>query len=157
MNSFELHLNDLLVRAYRSLEIIEEASLKKTRNLDLTIGEIHLLETVGPPAKDKTGKTVSEISDSLGITVPSGTLAINKLVKKGYLEKQKSDTDGRVVYVRLTRAGQKAEHAHRFFHRSMVRTISEDMSESEKEVLLKAMSKMNGFFEENIQRSRRSK
>lgn len=155
MNSFEAQLNELLVRAYRSIEIIEEASLQKIKNMNLTINEIHLLETVGPPAKTKLGKTVSEVSDSLGITVPSGTLAINKLVKKGYLEKTKSDTDGRVVYVTLTRAGQKAEHAHRYFHRKMVRSIAEDMTEEEKQVLLMGIQKMNQFFEGNINQSRR--
>lgn len=155
MNSFESHLNDLLVKAYRSIEIIEEDSLNKTKNLNLTISEIHLLEAVAQPSKGKQGKTVSEISEYLGITLPSVTSAINKLVKKGFLTKQKSETDGRVVYVNLTRAGQKAEHAHRYFHRNMVRAITKGMAENEKQALMQGISKLNEFFENSIEKSRR--
>lgn len=157
MNSLESQLNDLLVRAYRSIEIIEEVYLQSMQNLNLTISEIHLLEAVGPRVKDSCGKTVSEISDGLGISTPSGTLAINKLVKKGFLTKEKSETDGRVVYVNLTNMGKKAEHAHRYFHRSMVRNITQDMQEDEKQVLLRGICKMNRFFEDTIDKSRRNK
>ena len=151
MDSFETRLNDLLVRAHRSLEIIEGQMLREGSGLNLTISEIHLLEAVGPPAKDKPGTTVSEVSEALGISLPSVTLAVNKLVAKGYLTKQRSGTDGRVVYLRLTRSGQKAEHAHRYFHRRMVRAIAAGLSAEEKQSLMKGIENLNAFFDARIE------
>ena len=47
MNQFEFHLNDLLTRVYRSVELMEEQMLRSSKNLNLSINEIHLLEAVG--------------------------------------------------------------------------------------------------------------
>lgn len=153
MNSFESQLNELLVSTYRSIEIMEEQMVKNSKDWDLTISEMHLLEAVGPPQKNLPGKTISELSEYLSISLPSVTLAINKLVNKGYVVKQKSSTDGRVVYVSLTRAGQKAEHAHRFFHRSMVSSISKTLTEEEKQAMMSGIQKMNDFFSKSIEKN----
>ncbi len=154
MDTFETQLNDLLVKAFRNIEEIEEQSLRKSNGMDLTISEIHLIEAVGPLKEGRQGKTISEISEFLGISLPSVTLAINKLVKKGYVTKQKSDTDGRLVYVTLTRSGQKAEHAHRYFHRSMVRSISKSMDDSERQALKQGIEKLNLFLHSNIEKNK---
>lgn len=154
MNTLETQLNDLLVKAYRSIEQIEEMSLRNTKGINLTISEIHLLEAVGPPILNSEGKTVSEISDILGISLPSVTFAINKLVRKGYVTKQKSSLDGRLVYVTLTRAGQRAEHSHRYFHRSMIRSITSEMDENEKQALLQGVVKLNDFFDYSLEKSK---
>lgn len=154
MNTFEAQLNNLLVGAYRSIEEIEEHSLRTHNGMNLTISEIHLIEAVGPKQEGSCGKTVSEISEYLGISLPSVTLAINKLVKKGYVTKQKSASDGRVVYVTLTREGQRAEHAHRYFHRNMVRAITKNMEPDEKEALMNGIIKLNHFFQESLDKSK---
>ena len=154
MQTFETQLNDLLVKAFRNIEEIEEQSLRKSNGMDLTISEIHLIEAVGPLKEGSQGKTISEISEFLGISLPSVTLAINKLVKKGYVTKQKCDSDGRLVYVTLTRSGQKAEHAHRYFHRSMVRSISKSMDDAEKQALKKGIEKLNLFLHTNIEKNK---
>ncbi len=150
MASFESQLNSLLVRAYRSIEQIEEQQLSSLRRMNLTIGEIHLLEAVGAPREYPEGKTISEISDCLGISLPSVTLAINKLVKKGFVEKQKSQRDGRMVHVRLTALGNKVNRAHEYFHRKMAASIAGDMEEDEKAALLRGMGKLNAFLDRNL-------
>lgn len=60
---------------------------------------------------------------------PSVTVAINKLVKKGYVKKEKSNTDGRVVYVRLTDKGLRIDKIHQYFHVKMVKDISKEMTD----------------------------
>ena len=80
------------------------------------------------------------------------TVAINKLVKKGYVKKEKSNTDGRVVYVRLTDKGLRIDKIHQYFHVKMVKDISKEMTDEEKEVLIHGMEKLNGFFRKKLSR-----
>ena len=114
MKPLEEQLNDLIVDAYRSILKVEETILKRTDSIDLSINEMHMLEAVGK-GKNKP-KTISEIAEDLGITLPSVTVAINKLVKKGYVEKLRGEEDARIVYVTLTKQGKKIDSVHRYFH-----------------------------------------
>lgn len=91
MGTFAADLNELLVEIYRNIEILEESELKKSR-LNLSISEIHLIELI---AKAGGGMTVSEIAERLKVTRPSVTVAVNKLVQKGYCEKRRREDDGR--------------------------------------------------------------
>ena len=59
------------------------------------------------------GRTISSIAEDLGISMPSVTVAINKLQAKGYVQKVRCEADSRVVYVKLTRSGKRADAAHR--------------------------------------------
>ena len=128
MDIFETELNKLLVDTYRSIERIEESAIKNSKTIDLSISEMHLLDET---AKHECGITIGNIAKAFNITLPSVTIAISKLEKKGYVEKVKRDGDGRKVYVKLTRLGEKTGAAHRFFHEQMVRNISQIFSQSE--------------------------
>ena len=150
MASFEEELNTLLVRAYRSMELIEEQQLSHTGRIPLTIAEIHLLEAVGSPRRHPEGKTISEISEYLGVSLPSVTLAINKLLQKGFVEKQRSERDGRMVHVRLTHAGEKANRLHMLFHHRMATAISLDLTQEEKDTMLRGIGKLNRFLDESL-------
>ena len=126
MKPFEEQLNEVIVDTYRSILRVEENILKRSDQTDLSISEIHMLEAVGK-GKDRR-RTISELAEVLNITLPSVTVAINKLMKKGYVEKVRGEEDGRIVYVSLTRQGRRIDSAHRYFHESMVRSIIRDMT-----------------------------
>ena len=104
MKPFEEQLNEVIVDTYRSILRVEENILKRSDQTDLSISEIHMLEAVGK-GKDRR-RTISELAEVLNITLPSVTVAINKLMKKGYVEKVRGEEDGRIVYVSLTRQGE---------------------------------------------------
>ncbi len=149
MDIFGEKLNELLVGVYRQIEKIEEESLKAVGPSNLSISELHLLEAVG---KDReNGRTVSDIAQDQDITLPSVTAAVNKLSKKGYVEKVKAEHDGRVVYVKLTRLGRKVDSGHRRFHQSMVRSLSRDLSDDDKKILVEAMDHLNQFLYHKIE------
>ena len=146
MGTFAADLNELLVEIYRNIEILEESELKKSR-LNLSISEIHLIELI---AKAGGGMTVSEIAERLKVTRPSVTEAVNKLVQKRYCVKRRREDDGRAVAVALTKAGRKVEAFHARCHRSMIREISDDLTENEKAELLRTMSRINTYFRTKI-------
>ena len=148
MKPFEEQLNEVIVDTYRSILRVEENILKRSDQTDLSISEIHMLEAVGK-GKDRR-RTISELAEVLNITLPSVTVAINKLMKKGYVEKVRGEEDGRIVYVSLTRQGRRIDSAHRYFHESMVRSIIRDMTESEMQALYKGVMKLYTFLKEQL-------
>lgn len=151
MDDFAKALNDILVEAYYNILHIEEQAIKNNSRLQISINEMHLIESIGK--EGSIGRTISEIAEDLKITAPSVTIAVNKLVKKGYVEKMKCEIDGRVVRVRLTKYGSKIDAYHQFYHRNLVREISKDFNEQERETLLNAINKLNNFFEKSLQKS----
>jgi len=133
-----------LVETFRSILKVEEEMLKHSDKVDLSISEMHVIESVG---KNKSeGKTISDIAEDLSITLPSVTIAINKLMKKGYVQKVKSENDGRIVFVTLTPQGKRMDAVHRYFHQSMVRTVAKDLTKNEKDAMVKGIEKLNAFF-----------
>lgn len=151
MEAFNRQLNDLLVDTFKVITKIEEVSIRRT-GCELSVSEVHILEAVAKAGSE--GRSISDIADDLRITLPSVTIAINKLVKKGYVQKVKSSLDGRMVFVILTAEGQKMEMVHRYFHKRLVSNLAAGLSEEEKESLYKAMLKMNSFFERRLLKER---
>ena len=147
MGSFNKQLNDILVDTFKIITKIEEVSIKRTGH-DLSVSEVHILES----ATDDQGggRTIGDIAEDLRITLPSVTVAINKLVRKGYVSKVRDEADGRRVYVNLTEKGMQMERVHRYFHKKLVSDIAAGLAEPEKEALYTAMLKMNGFFEKRL-------
>ena len=95
-------VNDYLVSVFNDILTIEESELKKSQFNDLSITEMHTIEAIGMYKK----KTSSEVAKELSITVGTLTVAINNLVKKGYVERLRSEDDRRVVKLGLTKKGK---------------------------------------------------
>ncbi|MGI6348847.1 MAG: MarR family transcriptional regulator [Eubacteriaceae bacterium] len=148
MDEFSVALNDILVEAYYNILDFEEQAIKKDHRLKLSINEMHLIEAVGK--KNGKGRTIGEIAEDLRITMPSATIAVNKITAKGYTEKMRCQEDGRVVRVRLTKEGQKIERYHRFYHHRMVEELSKNLTDEERQCLVRAIKKLNTFFQNSL-------
>jgi DNA-binding MarR family transcriptional regulator len=134
-----LEINRILVEIYDDVTHIEEYSIKKGEFKDLSITEIHTIEAVGLYGT----RTMSEIASKLEITMGTLTTAVDKLIKKDYLERSRSQIDRRIVNVSLTNRGKLAYRIHEKFHMDMVREIMNDFSTDEEEILLVALRKLN--------------
>jgi len=139
-----LEINRMLVEIYNDVTHIEEYSIKSGAFKDLSITEIHTIEAVGLYGS----RTMSEIASKLDITMGTLTIAIDKLIKKGYAERSRSDVDRRIVNVSLTNKGKLAYRIHEKFHLDMVKEIMTDFSDEEEEVLLSALNKLNKHLKE---------
>jgi len=143
MDPFKYELNELLVSTYREINRIEELVLRSLSKNTLSIAELHMLDVVGCK-----GCTVTDIAQSMAISMPSATIAVKRLEKKGYVTKERDPDDARRVCVRLTILGRKAEAAHRWFHRQMVNNVEKSFEPGEREMLLSVIREMNVFFKE---------
>ena len=145
-NTQEL-LNKLLVQLFNDILHIEENSLKNIDLMDLSMTEIHTIEAVGI----KDSKTMGEIAHDLRITVGTLSAAITKLIKKGYVERKRTEEDRRVVLVSLTSKGENVYREHQVFHEEMITSMLGNFSEEEEYILAIALEKLNNFFEEKYE------
>ncbi|NLP31246.1 MAG: MarR family transcriptional regulator [Clostridiales bacterium] len=145
--TFEGRLNSLLMYTFRDILRIEELILQRS-DPNLSINEVHLIETV---RKGKNRSlTISEIAAELRRAVPSVTVAVNKLVDKGYLIKEKNIEDARSYQVKLTREGEKIYRLHMYIHLKLVREAAAELSDEEKETLLVGVKNLDDFFKKKI-------
>lgn len=153
MNKTISVVNELLVDTFNDILTVEQEALKKGALNDLSVTEIHTIEAVGMYEL----KNMSEIASDLNITVGTLTMAVNNLVKKGYVERVKKEGDRRVVQVRLTKKGKVAYRLHEKFHKDMVKETVQGLSPEEEEILISSLEKLNSFFKEryNLKGSRK--
>ncbi|WHK16501.1 MarR family winged helix-turn-helix transcriptional regulator [Enterococcus faecalis] len=137
-------VNDYLVSVFNDILTIEESELKKSQFNDLSITEMHTIEAIGMYKK----KTSSEVAKELSITVGTLTVAIKNLVKKGYVERLRSEDDRRVVKLGLTKKGKLLFRVHQHFHREMVKNILKGMEQEEEQALLRALKNLHDFLQE---------
>ena len=147
MDPFLTALNEMLTTTYRSINKVEEVMLRHLSNNNLSLSEMHMLESI-----DKLqGATITDIAQDLDITPPSVTVMVKRLEKKGYITKERSGEDARRVQIVLTPEGRRAEIAHRYFHRKMVRAITKDLNQAEREAILSGLTKMNSFMQMSLE------
>lgn len=148
-------LNELLVELFNDIMQIEQNSLKQGKLNDLSVTEIHTIEAIGMYEP----RSMSEVAADLRITVGTLTTAINKLIKKGYVERQRIEEDRRVVLVRLTKSGKLAYRLHEKFHKDMIKATIEGLSEDEEQILISALERLNNFFKSkyNLKKSSEEK
>lgn len=137
-------INELFVAVYHDITNVEEAAIKQGMFQDLSIKEIHTIEAIGMYGS----KIMSELAQAMKVTMGTLTVTVDKLIQKGYLERQRSETDRRIVKVLLTKKGKLAYRFHEKFHRDMVKTVIKDFNDEEERLLLFVLGKLNDFIKE---------
>lgn len=80
MDSYS-QLNEVLVHLFNHTLKIEEESLIQDEFKDISMNDMHIIEAIG----DGEAKNMSSIARLVGVTVGTLTIAMNNLVKKGYV------------------------------------------------------------------------
>lgn len=141
--SIEKTLNELLVELFHEIIDIEEKYIRKSKKYSkMTTNDMHVIEAIGPGE----GKTMSTVARTLNVTLGTLTISVNSLVKKGYVNRVRSDKDRRVVLVSLTKEGIQAYRHHQKFHEKMIQSVIGNLEKDEQEVLHRALDKLNDFF-----------
>ena len=135
-------LNDVLVRLFRNVNVIEERAMRTEEYKDVTTNDMHVIEAIGMEG----AKNMTSVARSLEVTTGTLTIAINSLVKKGYVDRVRSEEDRRVVLISLSEKGKRAYLHHRRFHEQMIESVVEELTEEEQRILEKALAKLYHFF-----------
>ena len=137
MNHYEA-INDVLVHLFNEILDLEERALITPEYKDISVNDMHIIDAVGIQQQ----KNMSTVARTLGVTVGTLTIAVNNLVKKGYIQRMRSQEDRRVVLISLTEKGEKA-YRH---HEKMVLAVLKDLNVEETESLTRALTKLQKFF-----------
>ncbi|MBO4928124.1 MAG: MarR family transcriptional regulator [Clostridiales bacterium] len=148
MDPLEQDFAESLLHIFDNVLLTEEMALSKGYFSDLSIAELHTLNAIGP----YEARTMTETANILGITVGTLTVAIDRLVKKKYVERQRDTKDRRIVRISLTRQGKLAYRMHSKFHRVLVKRIMDPLTEEERSILTKSVAKIDSFVEEQYKK-----
>lgn len=143
----EEYLNDFFVHIFNKILVLEEKALSNVGARDLSVKELHVLEAVNDLAREERS-TMSSVAQALSIRVSSLTAAVNTLVRKGYLCREGDPGDRRIIRLLLTEKGRQANDLHSRFHRDMIHSIGEGLSETELGVLTQSLQYLDRFFNE---------
>ena len=115
MNRVRETVNGLLVEVFNHILFIEEQYMKH-QGVTLSMTEVHILENV---EKSET-KTLGDVARLQMVTPGTLSVAVNSLVRKGYIMKCKDLQDKRVVRLLLSAKANEVLRIHHQFHEEMV-------------------------------------
>ncbi|MDD4370350.1 MAG: MarR family transcriptional regulator [Anaerostipes sp.] len=135
--------NNLVVDLFHQISYEEEKAIITNEFKNISNKDLHIINAIGYDAS----KNMSTIAKSLNITVGTLTIAINNLLKKGYVKRTRSEKDRRVVYISLSEKGKKAFLHHQSFHTQMISGILDSLSPEEEKALIKALRYFKDYYE----------
>ena len=141
MGAYET-LNEVLVSLFRDVNDIEQKAIITSEFSDITNNDMHVIDAIGIDRP----KNMSSIARELSVTVGTLTISVNSLVKKGYVVRNRSSEDRRVVFISLSEKGVKAYYHHKKFHEQMIDSVVKELTEEELEALVNALTKLNTWF-----------
>ncbi|MFP4697640.1 MAG: MarR family winged helix-turn-helix transcriptional regulator [Eubacteriales bacterium] len=143
MEAYYKTLNELLVKLFNEILNIEEKALLTDEFKDISITDMHIIEAISANKRQNMSTTAKKLQ----ITVGTLTIAINNLVKKGYVSRTRSEEDRRVVLIALTNKGKRAFVHHAKFHKQMIDETIKNLSDEEIKVFVKGLGNIKKYFE----------
>ena len=122
----------------RTMGEMESHVLAGSDFAELSMRQLHYLDVVnrlGHP-------TLSELAQEMGVSRPSVTAAVAKLVKAGCLTKVASDEDRRVAHVHLAAKGKRIVQLHDAVHQSVADLFTQVLSKRELHELVRMLNKV---------------
>jgi len=143
MNNIKI-INALMVNIFDDILNIEGKAIGASTFNDLTVTEMHVLEAIGINKK----KSMTEIATNLKVTVGTLTTSINRLVKKGYVDRRRQESDKRVVRVFLTSKGKSAYMEHEKFHKEMIESMIKGLNIDNQLLLIQSLRQIKQFMKD---------
>lgn len=136
-------LNMLLMKILKDIMEVEGKSLVQGEFANLTYNDFHVIEAIGME-EPKSMKTVANL---MRVTTGTLTKAMDGLCEKGYVVRERSKQDKRVIWVSLTEQGRAAYVHHEAFHRDMIKNAKGQLNEQETTVLIGTLANLADYFQ----------
>ncbi len=109
---------------------------QKPPDLDLTLGQLHCLRTIGRMGSP----SMSELSSGLQLQPSTVTGLVDALVQQGLVDRRSDPEDRRVVRVRLSAKGQRGRERHRRAMRQRLMELLGDLEDDDLRRIHEALS-----------------
>lgn len=141
MSNVKYAIGQKLVEAFEGILKTENIFIVERLGFDLSMTEIH---TIAAIRKNRLWM-MSKLAGQLHVTMGTLTVMVNNLVKKGFVERHKSEKDRRIVEVGLTESGRQVYDMHELFHENLVDALIGDFDENEQAVVSQALKNLQDF------------
>ncbi len=108
----------------------------------ITLPQMHTLEVLG----SQQPMRMKELAQGMGITTGTLTVLVDRLESKGFVCRKPHDSDRRSILVELTESGEAMFAEHDRLHLRLIEELTSEISDSEREVFLSCLEKMNKAF-----------
>ena len=101
---------------------------------------------------EKPGVRVSDLARRLNVATPTATQVVKRLESTGYVERRRSDKDGRIVHVVLTKKGSTAVDA---VHKNVVShfdAVVKHLGEKDSNKLAELLAEVTDFLKKSVQK-----
>jgi DNA-binding MarR family transcriptional regulator len=124
------------------LRVLGPAHARDWVDIDLTMSQLKMmfvLSSVMVPAGDVAGLRVSEVAKRLGVTLPTVTAVMDKLVERGLVRRDEDPLDRRQHVCRLTPDGKALLQRLMAGRRAFTNALMEHLDEQELAAFLRGM------------------
>lgn len=98
---------------------------------------------------------LSQLASHMGVTVSTMSIAVDRLVRQGYVVRDRAESDARVRHVRLTAAGERLRAAQKVLEPRLVRAMLSRLPPTERRDALRGLELLGAAAREQT-RERRS-
>jgi DNA-binding MarR family transcriptional regulator len=134
--------------AYDILEIAPQimqsirVEMRSRRTPELSVPQFRALTFV----RRNTERSLSDLAEHLGLTLPSASKLIDGLVKQGYIIRRESSVDRRRLTLALTAEGERLLCAAREGTQAHLTEILKPLPEKDLEIICRAMELLRPLF-----------
>jgi DNA-binding MarR family transcriptional regulator len=126
----------------QTMQKFQKISISSKIMGEMPRSEIKMLKLIKLHTTEASGVTISTLSEHLAISKPAVSQMINVLEDRGYVERITTKNDRRIVYVKLTDAG---EHSLERALQAVMKVLNEifgKMGEEDTKTLLALLDKL---------------
>lgn len=142
------NIGDLFLDFQAKIQSFERIFLKEKGIQDVTANEVKILYMIGL----SNNKSMKEIAEQLRITQGTLSIAINTLVKKGYVLRTRHKMDKRVIILYLTRKSIQAIKAYAELYSGLIIQLLKVFQEDKVKILEDMLQELNRLLEQQLER-----
>lgn len=129
-------------KVYQSMQKFQKLGMNLKFAGEMPRSEFMMLKMIKIDTSENEGVTISALSERLEISKSAVSQMINVLEDKGYVERITTKNDRRIVYVRLTEAGEQSLEKSLQSMLKILNQVFEKMGEKDTETLLGLLNKL---------------
>jgi DNA-binding MarR family transcriptional regulator len=119
---------------------LEASAFQQAGFSEVSMRQVLYLETIFRLQHPSFG----ELAQALGVTRPSVTASVGRLIQAGYVQKVQDDEDRRSFHILLTPKGQQFAHLHENMHKQVAQRLIAQLNPAEVEQLATLLNKAVG-------------
>jgi len=128
----------IISKLSQNLGEMEELAREQLNIKELTTAQMHYLEVIN----EMSNPNITELATEMRLTKPTVTVALDKLILKGYVTKIQSDEDRRSSHLHLTKKGMQINQMHERAHTQFAELMEEMLEPNELEELTVLLEKL---------------